>query len=106
MTVRARLFAGYVTLVVALAALGAWSAWRLYEMGSVARRIIADNYVSVVAAQDMKESLERQDSAAFFELLGRHDRAASQLAENRRRFDDGARARGREHHRGGRTRAD
>ncbi len=88
MTVRARLFAGYVTLVVALAALGAWSAWRLYEMGSVARRIIADNYVSVVAAQDMKESLERQDSAAFFELLGRHDRAASQLAENRRRFDD------------------
>ncbi len=29
MTVRARLFAGYVTLVVALAALGAWSAWRL-----------------------------------------------------------------------------
>jgi two-component system, NtrC family, sensor histidine kinase KinB len=88
MTVRARLLTGYVALVAALAALGAWSAWRLYEMGSVARRIIADNYVSVVAAQDMKESLERQDSAAFFELLGRHDRAAPQLAEHRRRFDE------------------
>jgi hypothetical protein len=77
-----------VALVAALAALGAWSAWRLYEMGSVARRIIADNYVSVVAAQDMKESLKRQDSAALFELLGRHDRAAQQLEEHRRRFDE------------------
>jgi two-component system, NtrC family, sensor histidine kinase KinB len=86
-TVRTRLLVGSVALVAALAALGAWSAWRLYEMGSVARRIIADNYVSVVAAQDMKESLERQDSAAFFELLGRSDRAAPQLAEHRRRFD-------------------
>jgi PAS domain S-box-containing protein len=87
MTVRARLLAGYVALVAALAGLGVWSAWRLYEMGSVARRIIADNYVSVVAAQDMKESLERQDSAALFALLGRHDRAAPQVAEHRRRFD-------------------
>ena len=33
-------------------------------------RIIAENYNSVVAAQDMKESLERQDSAGLFAAPG------------------------------------
>jgi PAS domain S-box-containing protein len=41
----------------------------------------------VVAAQDMKESLERQDSAALFALLGARDKASSQLREHRARFD-------------------
>ncbi len=35
----------------------------------------------------MKESLERQDSAAVFSLLGEHERAARQAAEHRLRFD-------------------
>ena len=55
--------------------------------GGVSRRIIANNYDSVVAAQDMKESLERQDSAALFALLGARDRASTQLREHRARFD-------------------
>src|SRR5580765_6347436 len=37
----------------------------------------------------MKESLERQDSAALFDLLGQRDRARSQAAEHRARFDAG-----------------
>ncbi|HXC71325.1 MAG TPA: ATP-binding protein, partial [Pyrinomonadaceae bacterium] len=49
--------------------------------------IISENYDSVVAAQEMKESLERQDSAALFALLGARERALSQLREHRVRFD-------------------
>ena len=49
--------------------------------------IISENYDWVVAAQDMKESLERQDSAALFDLLGQRDRARGQVAEHRARFD-------------------
>jgi NtrC-family two-component system sensor histidine kinase KinB len=86
MTLRARLVAVFVGLVTALAGLGAWSAWRLWDMGAVANRIIADNYASVVAAQQMKESLERQDSALLFALLGERERAGAQLAEHRARF--------------------
>src|SRR5262245_26061066 len=56
-------------------------------MGKVAQRILADNYESVIAAQDMKESLERQDSAALFTLLGEYERASTQLQEHRQRFD-------------------
>src|ERR1700754_635526 len=88
MSLRTKLLIGYLVFVAALVVLGGWSAWRLREMGGVSRRIISNNYDSVVAAQDMKESLERQDSAALFFLLGADDKALSQLKEHRSRFDD------------------
>src|SRR5262247_1398745 len=87
MNLRTKLLAGYLVFVAALIVLGGWSAWRIREMGGVSRRIISNNYDSVVAAQDMKESLERQDSAAVFALLGARDRALQQMREHRTRFD-------------------
>ena len=87
MSLRAKLLFSYLIFVTALVVLGGWSAWRLREMGGVSRRIISNNYDSVVAAQDMKESLERQDSAALFALLGAQDKASTQLREHRARFD-------------------
>jgi len=87
MSLRSKLLFSYLVFVAALVVLGAWGAWRLREMGGVSRRIISNNYDSVVAAQEMKESLERQDSAALFALLGAHDKAINQLREHRARFD-------------------
>jgi len=87
MKLRTKLLLGYAGFVLALAVLGAWSARTLSQMSAVSGRIIAENYDSVVAAQDMKESLERQDSAALFDLLGQRDRARQQTAEHRVRFD-------------------
>src|ERR1043166_6021700 len=87
MNLRTKLLAGYLIFVAALMVLGGWSAWRLREMGDVSRRIISNNYDSVVAAQERKESLERQDSAGVFVLLGAREKAAAQLREHRARFD-------------------
>lgn len=87
MSLRTKLLVSYLVFVAALILLGGWSAWRLREMGGVSRRIISNNYDSVVAAQEMKESLERQDSAALFALLGARDRAMAQMREHRARFD-------------------
>lgn len=87
MKLRTKLLVGYTGFVLALGVLGAWSARTLSQMSAVSGRIIAENYDSVVAAQDMKESLERQDSAAVFDRLGEHDRARRQLAVHRARFD-------------------
>jgi len=87
MSLRTKLLAGYLVFVAALVVLGGWSAWRLREMGDVSRRIISNNYDSVIAAQEMKESLERQDSAALFALLGAHERAVTQVREHRALFD-------------------
>jgi PAS domain S-box-containing protein len=87
MGLRAKLLTGYAVFIAALVLLGTWSAWRLHDMGKVSRRIISENYDSVVAAQEMKESLERQDSAALFALIGARDKALTQLREHRARFD-------------------
>jgi PAS domain S-box-containing protein len=87
MKLRTKLLVGYAGFVIALAVLGAWSARTLSQMSAVSGRIISENYDSVVAAQDMKESLERQDSAALFDLLGQRDRARRQAGEHRVRFD-------------------
>ena len=81
------LLLGYVGVVLALGMLGAWSARTLSQMSVVSGRIIAENFDSVVAAQDMRESLERQDSAALFDLLGQRDRARRQADEQRARFN-------------------
>src|ERR1700704_804063 len=87
MTLRTKLLLGYAGFVCALGVLGAWSARTLSQMSAVSGLIISENYDSVVAAQDMKESLERQDSAAVFDLLGEHDRARRPLALHRARVD-------------------
>src|SRR4051794_9745889 len=87
MKLRTKLLLGYAGFVLALGLLGGWSARTLNQMSAVSGRIIAENYDSVVAAQDMKESLERQDSAAVFDLLGERERAQRQFADHRARFD-------------------
>ena len=87
MKLRTKLLLGYSGFILALGVLGAWSARTLSQMSAVSGLIISENYDSVVAAQDMKESLERQDSAAVFELLGEHERAVRQISEHRARFD-------------------
>jgi NtrC-family two-component system sensor histidine kinase KinB len=86
-TLRTRLLLGLSAFVGALIVSGGWSAWHLWRMSTLSERIIAENYNSVVAAQDMKESLERQDSAGLFVLLHRRDRALVQIREHRVRFD-------------------
>src|SRR5262249_54998294 len=55
MNLRNKLLLSFLIFIVALVALGVWSALSLRELGGVSRRIIAPNYDSVVPAQDMKE---------------------------------------------------
>ncbi len=87
MNLRNKLLLSFLIFIAALVALGVWSALSLRELGGVSRRIISYNYDSVVAAQDMKESLERMDSAALFLLLGNRGRAMAQFNQHRARFD-------------------
>jgi PAS domain S-box-containing protein len=87
MNLRTKLLLGYSIFVAALIILGGWSAWHLLQMGGVSRNIIANNYDSVVAAQGMRESLDRQGSAVLFALLGRPGPALTKLTEERRQFE-------------------
>ena len=88
-SLRVHLVAALLGLVLALAGLGAWSAWHLWEMGEVAQRILADNYRSVEAAQQMREALERIDADRRVALAG----SAPALAAESRRAPDAIRRR-------------
>jgi len=55
--------------------------------GRVARNILTNNYDSIVAAQEMQESLARQEAARLGLLLGDGGSAREDLTEGRRRFD-------------------
>jgi PAS domain S-box-containing protein len=87
MSLRLKLLSGYLIFVAALLFLGLWGAWHVRELGDVARLILAENYDSVVAAQEMKEGLERQDSGAVVALLGQSERAVRQIRDQRALFD-------------------
>ncbi|MBC8134682.1 MAG: HAMP domain-containing protein [Fibrella sp.] len=69
-------------LLVLLASVGGF-----FRLGGYVDRILRDNYKSVVAAQQMKDALERQDSAATFYLAGQREKARVQYAANRTRFE-------------------
>ena len=49
--------------------------------------ILRENYRSVLAAQSMKESLERMDSAFLFAIGGKEARGRDQLRESRPEFE-------------------
>ncbi len=80
------LFAQLPALVVVLLmlVLGGAAVKRLGELG---RDVLRENYRSVVAAQRMKESIERLDSAALFRLADSGERAAALVAEHRPAFE-------------------
>jgi NtrC-family two-component system sensor histidine kinase KinB len=68
MTLRRKLVLAQAPLAVALVVVGVVSAVVTTRLGERARLILADNYRSVLAAQRMKDSLERMDSQALVRL--------------------------------------
>lgn len=73
-----------LVVVLLMLVLGGAAVKRLGDLG---RDVLRENYRSVVAAQRMKESIERLDSAALFRLADSGDRAAALVAEHRPAFE-------------------
>jgi signal transduction histidine kinase/HAMP domain-containing protein len=86
-TLRTRLLLAQGPLALALALVGVMAVATLADLGKSGQRILADNYRSVLAAQRMKEAIERIDSAALFLVIGEDARGLRQAAENRPRFE-------------------
>lgn len=67
---RDKLTFGFGTLMVVLLIIGIQSITYLTRLGQSIDVILRENYQSVIACQQMKESLERIDSGLLFTLLG------------------------------------
>ena len=76
------LLLGVILLAVMIVAMASF-----FHLGHSIDRILKNNYDSVIAAENMKETLERQDSAATFYLAGQVQKARRQYGENRPLFE-------------------
>lgn len=85
-SLRYKLLLTYLFLVGALMAVSAWGIYHFVVLGRAVDRILVNNYKSILAAENMKEALERQDSAAQFHLAGHQAKALEQYRRNRARF--------------------
>jgi len=85
-SLQTRLRVGLVAVAVALALLSASAVLALNRLGGAIATILKENYASVVACEDMKEALERLDSAAQFASSGREDIGTPMLLAHRPAF--------------------
>lgn len=84
---RKKILLGYGLILCLLAAVLAWAFASLLELGSASDAILKENYKSILAAENMIDSIERQDSATLLMILG-HSRAAAQFKGNEIRFSE------------------
>lgn len=87
MTLRGKLLLAQVPLLVALIFLSALALSSVSSIGGSAQGILRENYRSVLAAQRMKEAVERMDSGALFLVAGQRDKGLLQIAAHRGRFE-------------------
>src|SRR5579864_4316305 len=86
-TLRTKLLIGIVPLLAVMVGLGLWATAMFYWLGGNINVILQENYQSVLAAEGMKEALERMDSSAMFAIGGQETRARGQLREFRPLFE-------------------
>ncbi len=68
--IRQKLSLGFGALLFIIAAIGVQSLVLLMELGETTDAMLRENYTSVIAAHEMKGSLQRMDSGALLTLLG------------------------------------
>ncbi len=77
-----RIFLGLAPLFILLIATGVYAVTLFAKLGNRVDVILRENFRSVLAGQQMKETAERMDSALFFSLVGEEERGRKLYAEN------------------------
>jgi len=78
----------YGLLILVIVVVCLWGTYHFSRLGTAVDTILVNNYKSIVAAENMKEALERQDSAMLFWNSGQVARASEQFITNRHKFLD------------------
>jgi len=81
-----KLALSYGLLIVIMVALSVMGVFNFVRLGKAIDVILVNNYKSIVAAENMKEALERQDSSAMFHITGQAERAKKQYTHSSEAF--------------------
>jgi NtrC-family two-component system sensor histidine kinase KinB len=88
-TLRTKLLLGLTPLLFINVGVGLWAIFMLDRLGGRIDVILRENYRSVLAAEGMKEALERMDSSLLFAISGGDEAQARALfQDNRPRFQE------------------
>lgn len=87
-SLRRKLALSYSLLIIIILAVSGWAIYHLVHLGRSVDVILVNNYRSILAAENMKEALERIDSSAMFFVASHTEKARQQFAENVKNFED------------------
>src|SRR5262247_3780788 len=76
----------YGLLILVILAACLWGVYHFSRLGRAIDVILVNNYKSIIAAENMKEALERIDSAALFHIAGHDNKSQEQFAANSQKF--------------------
>lgn len=82
MSLRTKILIGFGGVLALVVVVWFWAILQLYRLGNASQAILQDNYQSILAAQNMLGSLERQDSAMLLQLLGYEVNGVEQFRTN------------------------
>ena len=85
-TLRTKLLIGVAPTLAIMFALGLWAIVMFHRLGGNIDVILRENYTSILAAEKMKEAVERMDSGLLFAVGGRDEYGRTQFEANRPRF--------------------
>jgi signal transduction histidine kinase len=87
MSLKRKLALSYGLMIVIIVAVSGWSIFNALHLGKAIDVILVNNYKSILAADNMKEALERIDSSAMFFVASHSAKARQQFAENVTKFE-------------------
>ncbi|MBN1931510.1 MAG: HAMP domain-containing protein [Desulfobacterales bacterium] len=82
MTLKKKIFIGYGVAFILMGLVVAWAVTNLIALGKASEAILSENYRSILAAENMVDALERQDSAILLIYLGDVNKGTDQFREN------------------------
>jgi two-component system, NtrC family, sensor histidine kinase KinB len=85
-SIRQKLVLGFGGLLLIVAAMGVLTIRHIDALGGAVDVILRQNYRSVVACQEMTESLERIDSGVLFTFAGHYDEGMSAIRQHEKNF--------------------
>jgi len=82
MTLKKKILTGYGVAFALMGLVVAWAVMNLVSLGKATEAILRENYRSILAAEHMVDSLERQDSGILLMFLGDAGNGIAQFRKN------------------------
>lgn len=83
---RRKVLVGFGSVLLLIVLVFGWAIHNLLQLGRASEGILSENYQSILAAENMIDAIERQDSGVLLFILGYQDEGVEQFQENERKF--------------------